>query len=253
MATVKEQLYTQASDLYNEGLEILRKEAALTQDGKKDNSFLIQIDYQSWYSKACPVIQQVLPERYKEFIELYQIDNRKKIDFETYTIRDYLLGLSVTRGIYKEEVVDPFRAFFSKYQQQLFIFNSVLDCLKSRLSDIEGVLQSNLFESELEAAEELFKKKHLRAAGVLAGVTLESHLSRIFSNHDLKTRKKTPTISDFNDALKKENIIDVPLWRLIQRLGDIRNLCAHPKDREPKSDEVLDLIIGTKKVIAEIF
>ena len=253
MATIKEQLLKDAADLYNQGLEILKKEAALKQAGKKDDSFLIQIEYQSWYSKACPVIQQVLPERFKEFIELYQIEKRKEIDYVTYTIKDYLLGLSVTRGIYKEEVVNPFSAFVSKYQQQLFIFNSVLDCLKSRLSDIESVLQSNLFESELEAAEELLKKKHLRAAGVLAGVTLEAHLSKTFSNHGLKTRKKTPTISDFNDALKKENIIDIPSWRLIQRLGDIRNLCAHPKDREPKSDEVQDLIIGTKKVIAEIF
>ena len=105
MATLKEQLIKEAATLYDQGLEILRKEAAFKQDGKKDDTFIIQIEYQSWYSKACPVIQQVLPERYKEFIELYQIEKRKEIDFVTYAITDYLLGLSVTRGIYKEEVV----------------------------------------------------------------------------------------------------------------------------------------------------
>lgn len=142
---------------------------------------------------------------------------------------------------------DPF------FHPQLFILNSAVKVIDSRISDIEGVLQANLFESELEAAEELRKKKHLRAAGVLAGVTLEAHLEKVFTNHNLKTRKKSPTISDFNDGLKQAGVLDVPTWRLIQRLTDIRNLCAHPKDREPRDDEIQDIIIGTKKLIAEVF
>lgn len=104
----------------------------------------------------------------------------------------------------------------------------------------------------MDAAAELLKKKHLRAAGVLAGVTLESHLKQVCGNHTLKPQKSTPTIGDFNDSLKQAGVLDVPMWRLIQRLGDIRNLCAHAKDREPREDEVQDMIVGTKKVLAEI-
>jgi len=78
-------------------------------------------------------------------------------------------------------------------------------------------------------------------------------LKKVFTNHNLQTRKKTPTISDFNDGLKQAGVLDVPVWRHIQRLADIRNLCAHPKEREPKDDEIQDIIIGAKKLIAEVF
>jgi len=253
MTTLKEQLCKDIADLYSEGTELLRKEFEKEKEGKDHKSFFIEVEYQSWYSKACPVIQQVLPDRYDEFTQLYHLNKRKNIDYVTYTIKDYLLGLNVTRGHYKEEVVNPFSAFASKYQQQLFILKSALDRLNSRLSDIEGVLQSSLFEGELEAADELLKKKHYRPAGVLAGVTLEAHLQKVFANHDLKTRKASPTIGDFNDALKQAGVLDVPTWRLIQRLGDIRNLCAHPKGRDPRVDEVQDLIVGTRKTISEIY
>ena len=109
-------------------------------------------------------------------------------------------------------------------------------------------------ENKLDAAaEDLLKKKHVRSAGALAGVTLEIHLRKVCKNHKIKFRKKSPTISDYNEELKKQGIIDIPTWRLIQRLGDIRNLCVHAKEREPRIDEVEDLIVGTKKIISTIF
>ena len=213
----------------------------------------LKTSYQKWYTTALPVIKQLAPERYDEFQSYYQLDKRKEIDFLTYTISDYLLGLVVTRGIYKEEVVNPFSAFYSKFENQLSILNSCVSRINSILNDIEGVLQSSLFENELEAAKDLSKKNHLRAAGTLAGVTLETHLSKVCANHGIKFRKKNPTISDYNEELKKQSIIDVPTWRLIQRLGDIRNLSAHSKEREPTKDEIEDLIRGCEKLIAEVF
>jgi hypothetical protein len=45
----------------------------------------------------------------------------------------------------------------------------------------------------------------------------------------------------------------LPTWRLIQRLGDIRNLSAHSKEREPTKDEIEDMIRGCEKLIAEVF
>lgn len=66
-------------------------------------------------------------------------------------------------------------------------------------------------------------------------------------------RKKHITISDLNEALKQENIIDTVYWRRIQLLGDIRNKCDHDKDVEPSESEVLDLIAGVKKVTQTLF
>ncbi len=60
-------------------------------------------------------------------------------------------------------------------------------------------------------------------------------------------------IGDLDEALKNAGILDVPDWRFIQRLGDIRNLCVHSKQREPTTDEVDELIRGTEKMIKTLF
>jgi len=260
--TIKEEL----KNLYYQGLTILYRELTkrekLTEDEKKDfeekifykkhskECTTLNQDYQKWYSLTLPVINKVIPERYDEFIEQYKIAKRKEIDYLTYTISDYLIGLTITRG--KEEVVDTYSAFTSKFQQQIFILESAQARIESKIADIEGVLQSELFENELQASEDLLKKNHIRPAGTLAGVTLETHLKKICRKNMITFRKKNPTISDYNDALKEKSIIDIPNWRFIQRLGDIRNLCVHSKDREPKKEEVDDLIQGTKRVISTI-
>ena len=76
----------------------------------------------------------------------------------------------------------------------------------------------------------MLKKGFLRGAGVIAGVILEKHLSLVCINHEITIRKKYPTISDFNDLLKKNSAIDVPNWRFIQRLGDYETCAATIKN-----------------------
>ena len=85
------------------------------------------------------------------------------------------------------------------------------------------------------------------------GVVLERHLAQVCANHNVKITKKNPTIADFNEALKLANVIDIPIWRGITRLGDLRNLCDHNKDREPTIDEVDDLISGADKLLKTLF
>ncbi|MCP8322402.1 MAG: hypothetical protein H3Z52_15910 [archaeon] len=261
MTNSGQRIKRELSALINEGLEILLYETEeKSRKVKKGEKGDIQKPlptiqrYQSWYTKALPVVRQLIPERYQEFQEQYKLEKRKEITFLTYTISDYLIGLRVTKGAWEKiEVVNPLSAFASKFQHQLTILMSAQDRIDYILADIQGVLQSELFDNELEAANELFKKNHLRAAGALAGVTLESHLSRISVNHNVKVNKKNPTISDFNDELKNNGIYDVPDWRFIQRLGDIRNLCVHAKDRDPTKEEVDELIKGVQKVIKTLF
>jgi hypothetical protein len=109
-----------------------------------------------------------------------------------------------------------------------------------------------LIDDDIEAAKELVKSGHLRSAGVVCGVVLEAHLKSVAARHNIKFRKKRPTVSDYNDTLK-DRVYDTPTWRFIQRLGDIRNLCAHAGDRDPTRDEVNDLIAGTEKIVKEIY
>lgn len=270
MSNNKNKIKSELKDLLKQGwfliYDIAIDEGKVTDDQKraiqegkgykefKEDSISHKSTYQKWFTKSYNVVKQLLPDRHNEFYILYKDEKRKNnnIGFLTYTISDYFLGLVVTKGWDKVEVVNPFSAFYSKMEIQLTILESCYELIDSKLSDIEGILQYELFENELQAAKDLLKKKYCRAAGALAGITLEIHLSKTCSNHNITFRKQNPTISNFNEKLKEKSIIDMPTWRLIQRLGDIRNLSVHSKEREPTNDEIEDLIRGCEKLISEL-
>ncbi|GAA0774700.1 hypothetical protein GCM10009108_06580 [Castellaniella ginsengisoli] len=210
-------------------------------------------DYQTWYSESKALIKQLLPDRLGDFTRHYEKPKpRKDITFENYRIEDYLQGLRVTRGWEKELVVGP-SAAIPHLEQQLAIVKAVSARFESSLFDIRQLVQADLFDSEISAAQELLKNGFIRAAGAIAGVVLEKHLGQVAQNHNVTTRKKNPSISDFNDLLKNDDVLDTPAWRQIQRLGDIRNLCDHSKDREPTKDEVQELISGVEKFTKTLF
>ena len=124
---------------------------------------------------------------------------------------------------------------------------------ESSLYEIRQLVQADLLDSELEAAEVLAKHKFTRAAGALAGVVLERHLAQVCADRKLPTGKKNPTIADFNETLKAGGAIDLPQWRFIQHLADIRNLCDHSRTPEPTADQVTDLLAGAKKVTKTVY
>ncbi len=211
-----------------------------------------KIAYQTWYSESLAVVKQILPDRVDDFVRHYQKPKgRKNIDFESYRIEDYLQGLQVTRG-YPQEVVVNSSAAIPQFEQQRAILRAAQARFESSLYEIRQLVQADLLDSEIEAAEVLSKHKFARAAGALAGVVIEKHLAQVCLNHAVVIAKKNPTISDFNEALKAAGVTDIPQWRFIQHLADIRNLCDHAK-AEPKPEQVTDLLEGTKKITKTLF
>jgi hypothetical protein len=210
-------------------------------------------EYQGWYSECKSLIRQLLPDRLDDFVRLYEKPRtRKEISFESYRIEDFLQGLRRIQPYTKEVIVDG-SAAIPHLRQQTAILAAVKARFESSLFEIRQLVQADLLDSELDAAKELARSKFTRAAGAVAGVVLEKHLGRVCENHGLKITKKNPTISDLNDRLKEGAVIDLPQWRFVQHLGDIRNLCDHGKTRDPTADEVDDLIAGVARVTKTIF
>jgi hypothetical protein len=208
--------------------------------------------YQRWYTEAQAVVRQLIPDRLADFSRHYEKPKtRKDITYENYRVEDYLQGLRVTRAVH--EVVVDRTAAIPQFEQQLAILEAAQARLASALFDIRQMVQADLFDSELQAAEHLAKFKFVRAAGALAGVVLERHLAEVCANHKVAISKKNPTIADFNEALKAADVIDLPQWRFIQHLADIRNLCDHAKKPEPKPEQIEDLLAGVAKVIKTVF
>lgn len=131
-------------------------------------------EYERWYSISIQVIKQILPARLEDFVRQYKDDKRKETTYLTYGISDYMIGLKSTRG--SETIVDT-KAAFPKFEQQLNILKSAQARFESSVFDMLEILQAGLFDDELDAAQELYKKGFLRAARVVSGVVLEKHLS----------------------------------------------------------------------------
>jgi len=203
-------------------------------------------EYQRWYSEALALLEQLLPSRVADFARLYERPkNRKGLTHETYRIEDYLQGLSATLGLQK--IAGP-EAAVPHFEQQLAIVEAAEARLESSLFEIRQLVQADLFDSDLAAADELVKHKFTRAAGALAGVVLEKHLLQLCADHKIKVNRKNPAISDFNDLLKSAGAVDVSQWRLVQHLTDVRNKCDHGRPPEATVEEVRDLIAGVGKV-----
>jgi len=210
-------------DLIKEGLQLL----------ESSSLDALRRSYQRWYTRSLALVQHLLPDRVNEFTLLYEGSEKQR------GIRDNLTGYE---NYYPLE----------KLQTQAYILESAAARLDDKLNNLRGLLQADLFDSEIDAARHLNQNGHFRAAGAVAGVVLEGHLRELTEKHQAEpkvTGNRKPTIADYNDALKDAEVFDIPTWRGIQRLADIRNLCDHKGDKEPTQDQVEELIDGTDKAI----
>jgi hypothetical protein len=198
-------------------------------------------------------VRQVLPDRVADIIRHYEKPKaRKELSNENYRVEDFLQGLEATRGYQKEKVVGR-DAAIPHFEQQLAIVRAATARFESCLFDIRHMVQADLLDSEIESAEHLAKFKFGRAAGALAGVVLERHLGQVCNDHQIKIAKKNATIADFNEALKSAGVIDLPQWRFIEHLADIRNLCDHARSPDPTAEQIEDLLGGVKKTIKTLY
>lgn len=84
-------------------------------------------------------------------------------------------------------------------------------------------MQADLLDSEIEAERVLLAHGFDRAAGAVAGVVLEKHMAQVRGNHAVPMRKRDPSILDLDDALMSAEVFDIPSWRNVQRLGELRS------------------------------
>jgi hypothetical protein len=209
--------------------------------------------YQAWYTRATKLVEALAPERLEEFVGYYRVNpKRKGMTSYTYVIQDYINGFGPVPDYSGKIPFDQKNITAIRLVNQMQILESISSRIGAVLADVRGVLLSELEDGELEAARTL-RNVSLRAAGALAGVVLERHLQRVAENHQINLKKKEPTISDLNDPLKEKGLIGIPVWRKIQYLADLRNLCSHQKGTDPTEEQVTELIDGVNGLIKSVF
>jgi len=246
-----EKLVTEGESICYALLATDKKYEAQLKEMKKDlKSLPPLIYYEKWYTEVLLCIKKFIPDRINDFIILYKDEKRKKLDILSYTISDAIQG--ITTNLRGDVICSPSSAY-KKMRQQVEMLRSIIKIIDSKIFTYESEIRADLFDSEIDSATQLCQKGFLRAAGAICGVIIEKHLEQICIAHKLRITKRDPTINDFNEEIKKNNIIDIPTWRHLQLLADIRNICCHNKKQEPTKEQVQDLINGTKKVISTIF
>lgn len=232
-----------------QNLERYRKDIdSLIKRGKKlldilitnKDIFKFRKEYEIWYSEALSLVKVILSNRVDDFERYYYQKNEN-------CIKDCI---SHAPDYFTEDKTDVAIALF---RNQLGIVKAAKRRFESSLFDIRQLVQADLFDSELDAARELNNKGFTRGAGAIAGVVLEKHLAQVCENHKIKITKKEPSINDYNQLLKDNDVIEIKDWRFIQHLADLRNLCDHSKKREPTKEEIDELINGVEKITKTIF
>lgn len=233
----KEALKKQLDSLHSEGSALVKP------DSEKFESM-----YQSWYTKALPLMKQLAADRYAEFRAYYEADSGRPLVLpHNYVIQDYLLEHLPDHDDFDHEY-ETARCISS----QLAILKAVADRLEWQRVDTVDQAGRSLQLAALETARDLIKISE-RAAGALAGTVLQTFLAALAQKHKLKFRKHAPSSRDYAEALKTANVLDVPVWSQCTWLAEIHDRCLRPEGEAPTKPQVRDLIDGIHWLITNVF
>lgn len=232
MGSLKENIIVEIGNLIGEGNDILLNLV------ENEDTFQFQSNYQTWYTKAIASVQSLAPMRLTDFKRFYI---------------NYIQGIIVNEERLTEITKSEWYTDTTSnaFYQQISILKAIIDSIDNVLCNINNLIYTELSNSDLESARGFFNSNCFRAAGSIAGIVLERHLKMVSLNHG-RIDKKCPTISDYSNHLLYKQVIDFTDSKAIERLGTLRNLCCHDKGREPRKDEVDELIRGIERVIANI-
>ncbi|MCX5891014.1 MAG: hypothetical protein NTY36_16455 [Deltaproteobacteria bacterium] len=235
MTSLKENILLEINNLIKQGNNFLSN----LEGGEEEEVHieLFQSNYQLWYTKALAPVQSLLPGRLKDFKAFY---------------KDYIEGILINNE--RLSMVDGFRSTTSNaVDQQILILKSIIAFIDNIIYNINNVINKELSNSDLNSAKNLLNSNYLRAAGAIAGLVLERHLRMVcIKNGYQKIDNRCPEIKDYRKHLLLKEIIDYTDNNGIERLATIRNLCCHAKDREPRREEVYELIQGVERIIAKL-
>ena len=237
-----ERLVTTGNEMIR-NLEARRRNIGIPTASREDEGTPMEDGYQQWYTEACALIEQILPEREEEFKDLYEGNGNTWDKTEDHLgIRHWMRRMrSRTTHRDGEGSFTPVRTIIHRLKNQVGMVDGTIRIFESSLFNLGKTIQSKIYTSQLDEAKGLLERNHRRAAGVITGVLLETHLQKVVDDHQIPNQKHNPSINDLIEALKKQEIIDIPSWRELQTAADIRNLCSH-NGEEPNHWQVEKLI-----------
>lgn len=147
----------------------------------------------------------------------------------------------------KAEKLRSYETQWNAFKRMKSVFIAAMDDYKNGyLTSLKNLIQAEVFDSELEQAQELLSSGYKLAAAVIAGVVLETTLRDICLQNNLALGK----LDKMNADLAKAGIYNKLQQKRITALADIRNSAAHGKPEEFSDDDVIMMIRDIEQFLA---
>ncbi len=114
------------------------------------------------------------------------------------------------------------------------------------LASMRTLVQAEVFDSELEQADELLRKGYSTAAAVIAGVVLETALRELCDQKCIPHGK----LDKMNADLTKADVYTKLVQKQITTWANIRNSAAHGKPDEFTEQDVINMIRDVRQFLA---
>lgn len=146
----------------------------------------------------------------------------------------------------KAEKLSSYETQWDAFKRMKSVFIAAMDDYKNGyLTSIKNLIQADVFDSELEQAQELLSSGYKLAAAVIAGVVLETALRDLCNQNSLAIGK----LDKMNSDLAKAGIYNKLQQKRITALADIRNSAAHGKPEEFSDNDVTMMIRDTEQFL----
>ena len=146
----------------------------------------------------------------------------------------------------KAEKLSSYETQWDAFKRMKSVFIAAMDDYKNGyLTSIKNLIQADVFDSELEQAQELLSSGYKLAAAVIAGVVLETALRDLCNQNSLPIGK----LDKMNSDLAKAGIYNKLQQKRITALADIRNSAAHGKPEEFSDNDVTMMIRDTEQFL----
>jgi hypothetical protein len=114
------------------------------------------------------------------------------------------------------------------------------------LHSLRNLVQAEVFDSELEQANELLNKGYKTAAAVIAGTVLETTLRELCCQQQIASSK----LDKMNADLAKRNVYNANQAKRITAMAGVRNNAAHGKPNEFSDGDVKTMIDDVERFLA---
>ncbi len=198
-----------------------------------------------------PAIESTMVRRHSDLGDYTEMDDESALTWKVKAKNLLVATCGKESQHYLEfieaEKLNSYESSSDPFKRMKSVFIAAMDDYKGGyLTSIKNLIQADVFDSELEQAEELLSSGYKLASAVISGVVLETALRDLCSRESLPIGK----LDKMNADLAKAGIYNKLQQKRITALADIRNSAAHGKPEEFTEGDVTNMIRDIEQFLA---